>query len=241
MKVSEIFYSIQGEGKRSGIPSFFIRTNNCNLRCMFTGSNLCDTPYTSWTPDDNMNIGEMSVDQLVNEYKKYNVRDVVITGGEPAVQSEELTLLCKELKSLKAYITIETNGTLFGDFVNYIDLLSISPKLSSSIPYNTKFEKMHTVNRINSEALIKFNELNQIGKFDIQWKFVFCNDNDIAEIKEIQDVAGFPDNKIYLMPEGINESDLNLRRSLTVEMCKKYGYNYTDRLHIIIWGGKRGV
>ena len=241
MKVSEIFYSIQGEGKRSGVPSFFIRTNNCNLRCMFTSSNLCDTPYTSWTPDDEKNIGEMSVEQIITEYKKHNVRDVVITGGEPTIQAEELTLLCKELKSLKAYITLETNGTIFGDFVEYIDLLSVSPKLSSSIPFDTKYEKMHSSNRINPEALKEFNKLNLEGKYDIQWKFVFCNDKDIDEIKELQKAIGFPDDRVYLMPEGINESNLNERRADTVEMCRKNGYNYTDRLHIIIWGNKRGV
>ncbi|MEI7485309.1 MAG: 7-carboxy-7-deazaguanine synthase QueE [Ignavibacteriota bacterium] len=241
MKVSEIFYSIQGEGKRSGVPSFFIRTNNCNLRCMFTSTNLCDTSYTSWTPDDAMNIGEMSVEEIITEYKKQNVRDVVITGGEPTIQAEELTLLCKELKALSAYITIETNGTIYGDFVEYTDLLSISPKLFSSTPFDTKYEKMHLANRINTEVLKKFNNLNAEGKCDIQWKFVYCKDKDIDEIKELQKSVGFHDDRIYLMPEGVNESDLNERRKETVEMCRKHGYNYTDRLHIIIWGNKRGV
>jgi 7-carboxy-7-deazaguanine synthase len=241
MKVSEIFYSIQGEGKRSGVPSFFIRTNNCNLRCMFTSSNLCDTPYTSWTPDDEKNIGEMSVEQIIAEYRKHNVRDAVITGGEPTIQSEELTILCKELKSLNAYITLETNGTIFGDFADYIDLLSISPKLSSSTPFDTKYEKMHSANRINPDVLKKFNRVNFQGKYDIQWKFVFCDNKDIDEIKELQNAIGFPDDRIYLMPEGINESDLSERRIETVEMCKKHGYKFTDRLHIIIWGNKRGV
>jgi 7-carboxy-7-deazaguanine synthase len=241
MKVSEIFYSIQGEGKRSGVPSFFIRTNNCNLRCMFTSTNLCDTPYTSWTPDDEKNIGEMSVEQIISEYKKHNVRDAVITGGEPTIQSEKLTLLCKELKLLNAYITLETNGTIIGDFVEYIDLLSISPKLSSSTPFDTKYEKIHSVNRINPDVLKKFNRMNLDGKYDIQWKFVYCDGKDINEIKELQKDVGFPDDRIYLMPEGLTENDLSERRLETVDMCKKHGYNYTDRLHIIIWGNKRGV
>lgn len=241
MKVSEIFYSIQGEGKRTGIPSFFIRTNNCNLRCMFSVKNLCDTPYTSWTPDDDKNLGEVSVEELIAEYKKYDVRDAVITGGEPAIQSEELTLLCRYLKSLNAFITLETNGTIYGDFVNHIDLLSISPKLTSSIPVDTKFEKMHSANRINADVLKKFNESNLSGKYDVQWKFVYCNEKDILEIQELQETTGIASDKIYLMPEGINEEDIKEKRAETVEMCKKHGYNYTDRLHIIIWGGKRGV
>jgi 7-carboxy-7-deazaguanine synthase len=241
MKVSEIFYSIQGEGKRSGVPSFFIRMNNCNLRCMFASTNLCDTSYTSWTPDDKKNIGEMSIEKLIAEYLKHNVRDVVITGGEPTIQTDDLTMLCKELKAINAYVTIETNGTIFGDFINYTDLISISPKLSSSTPFDTKYERMHTINRINPEVLKKFNELNTEGKFDIQWKFVYCNDKDIKEIKELQQTTGIPDEKIYLMPEGVNEEDIKERRLETVEMCKKHGFNFTDRLHIIIWGNKRGV
>lgn len=241
MKVSELFYSIQGEGKRSGVPSFFVRTNNCNLRCMFTSTNLCDTSYTSWNPEDKKNIGDMCIGDILLEYKKYNVKDVVITGGEPTIQGEELTLLCKELKSLDAYITIETNGTIFGDFVDYTDLLSISPKLNSSTPFDTKFEKMHSASRINLDVLKKFNEMNAEGKYDIQWKFVYCYDKDIKEIEELKQSVGIPDNKIYLMPEGINEEDMKERRLETVEMCKKHGYNFTDRLHIIIWGNKRGV
>jgi 7-carboxy-7-deazaguanine synthase len=241
MKISEIFYSIQGEGKRLGVPSFFIRTNICNLRCMFTSTNLCDTSYTSWTPEDEKNIGEMSIENIITEYKNCNIRDVVITGGEPAIQADELTKLCKELKSLNAFITLETNGTIINNFVNYVDLISISPKLSSSTPYDTKFEKMHSSNRINIEVLKKYNILSSQGKFDIQWKFVYCNQKDILEIKELQNSINIPDNKIFLMPEGINENDINKRRLETVEMCLKHGFNFTDRLHIIIWGNKRGV
>jgi 7-carboxy-7-deazaguanine synthase len=241
MKVSELFYSIQGEGKRSGVPSFFIRTNSCNLRCKFTGNNLCDTPYTSWTPEDDKNIGEMSIENILAKYKKYNSRDVVITGGEPTIQTDELKELCKGLQALNAYITLETNGTITGDFINYINLLSVSPKLLSSTPFDTKYEKMHTQNRINLEVLRKFNAMNTEGKFDIQWKFVYCSGKDIIEILELKESLGLTNDKIYLMPEGINENDLKVKRLETVEMCKKYGFNYTDRLHIIIWGNKRGV
>jgi 7-carboxy-7-deazaguanine synthase len=241
MKVSEIFYSIQGEGKRSGVPSFFIRTNNCNLRCKFTDNNLCDTPYTSWTPEDGKNIGEMSVENILEEYRKCNAVDVVITGGEPTIQGDELKELCKGLKSLNAYITLETNGTITGDFINYIDLLSVSPKLLSSTPFDTKYEKMHSQNRINPEILRKFHKMNTEGKFDIQWKFVYCSGKDVDEILELKETIGITKDKIYLMPEGINENDLKIKRSETVEMCKKHGFNYTDRLHIIIWGSKRGV
>lgn len=243
MKISELFYSIQGEGKRSGYPSFFIRTNLCNLRCKFTEGNLCDTPYTSWDFENPSNLGELKVEEIITECKKYFPCDVVITGGEPTIQGKELTKLCTEIKKLNKYIfiTLETNGTFISDYVDYIDLASISPKLKSSVPFNTEFEKGHEKNRLNFEALKSYHDLNRKEKFDIQWKFVVTSETDINEIKEIQNKIGFQDKDIFLMPEGITEKDLSEKRIIVVELCKKYRYNFTDRLQIRLWGNKRGV
>lgn len=243
MKISELFYSIQGEGKRTGSPSFFIRTNHCNLRCRFKGGNLCDTSYTSWFPDDEMNIGDADIGYIINEYKKAGCRDIVITGGEPTMYPDELTLLCSELKKISKdlIITIETNGTSYGDFVKYADLISISPKLSSSVPYKTEFEKMHEKNRISIYALRNYNEHKLTDKYDIQWKFVYTCENDIHEILDLQDRTGFETKDIYLMPEGISAEDLSEKRIETIEMCRKYRFNYTDRIHLLAWGNKRGT
>ncbi|HRI86388.1 MAG TPA: 7-carboxy-7-deazaguanine synthase QueE [Ignavibacteria bacterium] len=243
MKISELFYSIQGEGKRSGRPSFFIRTNFCNLRCKFTGGNLCDTAYTSWDPDDSRNIGEMEIKNIINEYLKFNCIDVVITGGEPTMYPDELTVLCKGIiKANKGvFITIETNGTAYGDFVNYAGLISISPKLKSSVPAGTEFEKLHEKNRINTDSFLKYSLLKKNNVTDIQWKFVYTGENDIDEIKQIQSETGFEDCDVYLMPEGVTPSDLDKMRAETIEACKRNNFNYTDRIHILAWGNKRGV
>jgi 7-carboxy-7-deazaguanine synthase len=241
MKISEIFYSIQGEGKRTGVPSVFIRTNFCNLRCKFTSGNLCDTAYTSWNPDDEYNRGIMSVDEIIEEYIKHPIKEVVITGGEPSMQAEELTGLCKRLKEAGYYITLETNGTIYGNFADYIDLMSVSPKMLNSVPYGTEFENMHEKNRIELTALKQIHENFVNGKYDIQWKFVVNDEKDIPEIISLQSEIGFSLNDIYLMPEGITEKQLSEKRPFVVELCKKYKFNYTDRLHILIWGDKRGV
>lgn len=243
MKISELFYSIQGEGKRAGRPSFFIRTNHCNLRCSFPGGNLCDTYYTSWDPDDKRNLGEMKIDEIAAGYEDIKCGDIVITGGEPAMYSEDLTKLCIKLKQInpESFITIETNGTYFGDFVKFTELMSISPKLRSSVPFMTEFEKMHDKNRINLETFKKFCILKENYLIDIQWKFVFTSEKDIDEIRELQSAVGFDDSDIYLMPEGITAEDLAEKRTETIEICKKNNFNYTDRLHIIAWGNKRGV
>lgn len=243
MKISELFYSIQGEGKRSGSPSFFIRTNYCNLRCKFTSGNLCDTSYTSWYPDDTKNLGDVDINNIIDEYKKVFCKDVVISGGEPTMYADDLEILCRELKKLnkEIFITIETNGTYFGNFVNHVNLMSISPKLKSSVPYATEFEKMHEKNRINMEPFKSYNDLKKKKLIDVQWKFVFTSQKDIDEIKDLQSNIGFENNDIYLMPEGITNEDLNRNRLNTIEACKRNNFNYTDRIHIIVWGNKRGT
>lgn len=243
MKISELFYSVQGEGKRAGIPSFFIRTNHCNLRCKFTGGNLCDTSYTSWFPDDKKNLGEVEISDIVSEYKKYLCKDIVITGGEPAMYKDEMEELCNELKKIKpeCYITIETNGTYSGNFLKCIDLISVSPKLKSSVPFNTEFEKMHENNRLSIPVLKEINLMKKNKSLDVQWKFVFTGENDIDEIKELQKKVGFDNEDIFLMPEGITKEELERKRGITLENCLKNNFNFTDRLHIIVWGNKRGV
>ena len=243
MKISELFYSIQGEGRRAGLPSFFIRTNFCNLRCKFPGGNLCDTPYTSWNPNDENNAGEMEISGIIEEYKKFNCSDIVITGGEPTMYPADLRELCIELKNANSdcIITLETNGTAIGDFAEYIDLFSVSPKLSTSVPYGVEHEKMHEKNRINAEVLGKINELEKGNLTDAQWKFVFTGEEDLKEIFELRDLIGFANKDIYLMPEGVTREDLDKRREKTIQACLKHGLNYTDRLHIVVWGDRRGV
>lgn len=254
IKISELFYSIQGEGKRTGYPSFFIRSNLCNLRCKFPGGNLCDTPYTSWDFENPDNIGELKIEEIISEYKKYYPCDIVITGGEPTIQGKELLSLCREIKKIltssysssslgtqQISITLETNGTFIDEYVNYIDLVSISPKLKSSIPFKTEFEKGHNKNRLNYKVLKSYNDYHQQGKFDIQWKFVVTSEDDLEEIKSIQQKIGIQNKDIFLMPEGITEKELSEKRLMVVELCKKYHFNFTDRLQIKLWGNKRGV
>jgi len=243
VKISELFFSIQGEGKRSGLPSFFIRTNHCNLRCRFSGGNLCDTAYTSWFPDDKNNLGEADISEVIGDYKKYFSKDIVITGGEPAMYGDEIEKLCMGLKQLnpECFITLETNGTYSGDFLKLIDLISISPKLKSSVPFETEFEKMHERNRINVNALMEICRLSENKICDVQWKFVFTGDDDINEISKLQKTIGFKNEDVYLMPEGITKKEIDSKRLRVIEVCLKNNFNFTDRLHILAWGNKRGI
>src|SRR5688572_24617647 len=108
MKVSELFYSIQGEGKLVGVPSVFVRASGCNLRCTW-----CDTPYASWDPEGE----EVAVDEIVRRIAALGEggatgKHVVVTGGEPMIM-QDVVALCDALKERGHHITIETAATVY--------------------------------------------------------------------------------------------------------------------------------
>src|SRR5688572_27987629 len=123
MKISELFYSIQGEGKLIGVPSVFVRASGCNLRCTW-----CDTPYASWDPDGE----EIAVDEIVRRVAQHEASHVVVTGGEPMIMPDVVEL-CDALKSHGHHVTIETAATVYKPAIK-LDLASLSPKLSNSTP-----------------------------------------------------------------------------------------------------------
>src|SRR5271155_947591 len=134
MKISEIFYSIQGEGMLAGVPSVFVRTSGCNLRCSW-----CDTPYTSWNPEGE----DLSIGEILERAEALNAvsaaKHVVLTGGEPMI-APAIVELSGRFRERGMHITIETAGTVFTRVA--CDLMSISPKLSNSTPEGV-FQAQH--------------------------------------------------------------------------------------------------
>ena len=226
MKYSEIFYSIQGEGQLVGLPSVFFRTSYCNLRCIW-----CDTPYTSWQPEDK----DISVEDAVTAILAYNCPQVVITGGEPFMQAKELTRLCQQLGQQGQHITIETNGTLFEPVE--ADLLSISPKLANSNPATSNHHfQQHQRLRINQPVLRQF-----LDQYNCQLKFVVETEPDLVEIQQLQQEMQIPSSTIVLMPPGITRDQIQGKQNWMVEICKQQGYRYSPRLQVDIWGDQRGI
>src|ERR1700742_4603792 len=122
LKISEIFYSIQGEGTLVGVPSVFVRTSGCNLRCTW-----CDTPYTSWNPEGT----DQSLEEILRATAAYSASHVVVSGGAPMI-SPQIVALTQSLRIAGLHITIETAGPVWAPVA--CDLMSISPKLENSIP-----------------------------------------------------------------------------------------------------------
>ena len=223
MKIAELFYSLQGEGSLVGVPSVFIRTSGCNLRCVW-----CDTPYTSWQPEG----AELSLDQIVNEVKAHPARHVVVTGGEPMI-APEIIPLTERLRRLGLHITIETAGTVFQPVA--CDLMSISPKLSNSTPSGS-FAAQHERLRTNRQVL-----LDLMTRYEYQLKFVIEKPVDVDEARALVSSLAATPQRVILMPEGTDRDLLRERGVWLAEIAKAEGFRFTPRLHVELWGNRRGV
>ncbi len=232
LPINELFYSLQGEGTLAGVPSVFVRTSGCNLRCWF-----CDSYHTSWEPTH----AWQDIDEILAEVESYDNADhVVLTGGEPLLHEASVDLL-EALDERGYHTTVETNGTIYRDAP--IDLASISPKLESSTPTPERdpkgegeWEDRHERDRIDLEALAR---LIEDGAF--QLKFVVTDESDMPEIlallEDIRETAAVPirDNDVLLMPEGATRDRLEDTRARVAQLAMDHGFRYTPRLHVDLW------
>jgi 7-carboxy-7-deazaguanine synthase len=227
MRISEIFYSLQGEGVLVGTPSVFVRSSGCNLRCVW-----CDTPYTSWAPEGE----EWNVDEILSRVLACHARHVVVTGGEP-MMAPDIVPLTEALREAGLHITIETAGTVWASVA--CDLMSLSPKLANSTPGTRdggRWAAAHERLRYQPEILRRLMEA-----YDYQMKFVVERAGDLAEIKSVVAETGAANERVLLMSEGTGPETLRERGLWIAEICKQEGYRYTPRLHVELWGARRGV
>jgi 7-carboxy-7-deazaguanine synthase len=231
MLISEIFYSVQGEGMLTGVPSVFVRTSGCNLRCRW-----CDTPYASWKPEGQ----QMTMEEILAAVTSYPARHVVLTGGEPMI-APGIRQLANALKILGYHITIETAATIRPDGID-CDLASLSPKLANSTPLESEadatWRQRHDALRWQPSEVLWWLE-----GYDFQLKFVVSGPQDLTEIQQMlaQLARPIPAAQILLMPEGRDAVSLAAHDAWLVEVCKEHGYRYCRRLHIDLFGNKRGT
>lgn len=224
-----MFSSIQGEGKLAGVPSLFIRVSGCNLRCRW-----CDTSYTSWNPEgDDWPVSRITAGALESP-----LHHVVLTGGEPLIMPE-IAELCFAIQAMQRHITVETAGTVYVPLP--VDLISLSPKLSNSTPdveAGSSGTRVHEQRRLNVPVLQQFIDTAA----SLQIKFVIQKPEDLDEVQELlARLRNWRREDVLLMPEGNNPQLLAERSLWLVEQCQTLGYCFAPRLHVMLWGNRRGV
>jgi 7-carboxy-7-deazaguanine synthase len=226
MKVSEIFYSLQGEGFLAGVPSVFVRLAGCPLRCRW-----CDTKY-AW---DQAVGEERTISDVVQIVQRWPCKFVIITGGEPMI-NPDLPKLVNQLKDLGKHITIETAGIKFIEDLS-CDLMSISPKLSNSTPTDTKLAAVQEKSRLNTTVLRQL-----VDNYNYQLKFVVDSQNDLYEIQQTVKKIGNVDlARVMLMPQAAAREELLAKSHLVAEMCKSSGFAFCQRLQVLLLDNVRGM
>lgn len=240
----EIFFTLQGEGRNIGLPSVFIRSSLCNLHCRW-----CDTDYT-WNWDDTSfphekdadpsyqkyrredQIIDLSIEEIAAEVAIYPCRHLVFTGGEPLIQEKAWVALMSLLTKADPTSTfeIETNGTLFpgSEFLGIVDQINVSPKLANS--------------GVAGELRYKPDVLKNLaasGKAD--FKFVIGDSEDLNEVLALLRDSAIPGDRIFLMPKALTVNELEENQSHVATLARQHGFRYSDRLHLRLFGARRGV
>lgn len=234
--VSDIFSSIQGEGKNLGKPSLFLRLGICNLQCTW-----CDTPYT-WKKGQT-DYKQMPVDDIFNELIKLKskIQNLVITGGEPLLQQTSLTPLLQKIFRSKEFKNGKTSKNITIEF-----------ETNGSIPLLPGFQK--TFKKQLENGTISFNispKLKDSGNkpYKLQLypnsilKFVYVNKNSeklILDFLKKHDPLA-KDTPIYIMPEGTNIKEMEKKYPAILKFCMKNDFQFTPRWHIYLFGNKRAT
>ncbi|WP_377177383.1 7-carboxy-7-deazaguanine synthase QueE [Rubritalea tangerina] len=240
----EIFHTLQGEGVSMGVASVFVRSSLCNLHCSW-----CDTDYTwnwegtPWIHENDADpsykkfskaeyLQECSIELVAEEIQKFPCLNVILTGGEPLLQQEAWLALIHHLRRINPdyRFEVETNGTQIPteSFASAIDQFNVSAKLENS----GNSAKL----RDKPEAMRWFAHSEKAW-----FKFVIQSPEDLQEMQALEKKYNLPRHRILLMPEGRTEEALQKKRLWLADLCRDHNYRFSDRLHIQLWGSKRGV
>jgi len=249
--LTEEFFSIQGEGKYAGIPSYFLRTGGCNLSCQGFGASYnvngmekmgCDTYFavdshfsSSWK---RVSDASVLIAHLDKEFKSIGyLPQMVITGGEPLMyhKDEVFYRVVEWLVDQDIRVTFETNGTIEIDFETYPvyreTIFALSIKLANSGEPKYKRIKPTAIANIVNHSLDSF--------------FKFTIDKQLTQttaLNEIEEITSpFKKSHIYCMPVGESRSTIWHNDRAVFEFCMKHGFNYSDRLHIRVFDTTQGV
>lgn len=240
LPISETFLSVQGEGKLTGVPSFFVRVSGCNLRCGW-----CDTPYASWAPEG----ARRSISDLLSEARATPARHAVLTGGEPML-FDAIEDLARGLREAGLHVTVETAGTIHRPpEALACDLLSLSPKLANSVPAADDprdpagvWRERHERRRLPLDTLRGL--LRDYPEHQV--KFVVPRGGPelgraIVEIESVLGALGsVRASDVLLMAEGTAPAGPGEHMDV-VSACIGRGWRYCRRVHVDLFGHRRGT
>lgn len=222
----EIFHSLQGEGASIGIPTVFLRLAQCNLTCSW-----CDTKYTwDWKSFSfDKEVMTLPVDEIESRILSFDRRHLVITGGEPMMQQRALATLVSSLHDKGFFCEVETNGTLAPspEMVQGVSQWNVSPKLSNS--------GVDIGKREVPDALRAYSGLE-----NAYFKFVIAEPQDVEEVLDIVGRYAVAPGRVILMPEGTERRVIEERGPWVADLCAEHGFRFSTRMHILLWGDKRG-
>ncbi|MEM1682144.1 MAG: 7-carboxy-7-deazaguanine synthase QueE [Sulfolobales archaeon] len=218
MRVSEIFASVQGEGPSLGVPAVFLRLAQCNLSCLW-----CDTKY-AWSVGEDVPVDRV-VEEIMTLLRTYSkIKLVVITGGEPLLQRDDVRELIVRLKEEIEYVEVEveTNCTIDPSSVlEVVDRLIVSPKLANSgMPEDLR------------KCSTRFKDLPDSMKSKVYLKFVIEDARDLSEVEEIVRFFGVSSSSVFLMPQASSIEELTERLKVVVDLAMKTGFRVSDRLQV---------
>ena len=244
--ILELYTAIQSEGSRAGFPTIVVRTTGCTHRCFFGEGGWCDSWYTSIHPEKS----KYTISDVIDMYNKHPyIKEMMITGGSPTMWPELLEELTQFAKERNIITTIETEGSHFIKTKHPIDLISLSPKFSNSIPklgattplgkeVNEAMIKQHNKFRMNYEVMEQMIKYHK----DFHYKPVWDGkDETLKEIEEFRVKMNIPKNKTWMMPAGDTRDTLIQMYPIVINKCIEIGYNFTGREHIIAYDTKREV
>jgi 7-carboxy-7-deazaguanine synthase len=246
LPVVELYTAVQSEGSRQGYPTIVIRTTGCTHRCYFGEGGWCDSWYTSIHPEK----GKYSFQSIIDMYNKHpHIKEMMLTGGAPTMHPKLVNELTHFAKEREIFITMETEGSHFLATDYPINLLSISPKFSNSIPIlgavtpegkiaDENMIKQHNKFRLNKEAI------KQAIEYHLDYHIKPVLDKDLriyGEVYKFLQELGIPNEKVWMMPAGDTREALFESYPVVMDFVRDKGYRFTGRAHIMAFNDKREV